>query len=364
MDKSDFEDIVVATRTANYSAPEVISGISVPAVRRISIFSPEEWEEFTEEWAYSLRDKFIKVQRYGGAGDMGCDVVGFQSKQYLKGPWVNYQCKHYDNPLIPSKSWVELGKVIYYSFLGEYIPPIEYYFVAPKGIGTSFSKLLTDPKKLKAELIKNWDKACQKKITETKDVFLNGDFLSYLNCFDFGIFDSISVAELVQGHAKTPFHATRFGGGLAERPPVDSPPQHIAFKEHRYSEQLFEAYTDFTQLRVTEIQDLDNEPRLKRHFSRSRERFYHAEALRNFARDNVPPGTFEALQDEVFHGVIDTCDGEHQNGFVRVNATVSQASQLSITGNALCSRMQVHDKQGICHQLANEDRLTWVDKND
>ncbi len=46
-------------------------------------------------------------------------------------------------------------------------------------------------------------------------------------------------------------------------------------------------------------------------YLRQRERFYHAESLKNFARDTVPTGTFDALQDEIYHGVIDVCEDYH-----------------------------------------------------
>jgi hypothetical protein len=44
---------------------------------------------------------------------------------------------------------VEFGKIIYFSFLGEYPIPQNYYFVAPKDCGTKLSNLLNEPDKLK-----------------------------------------------------------------------------------------------------------------------------------------------------------------------------------------------------------------------
>lgn len=105
---------------------------------------------------------------------------------------------------------------------------------------------------------------------------------------------------------------------------------------------------------------LDAYAPIKRDFLRQRERFYHAESLRNFARDTVPQGTFAALQDEVCHGVIDICEGHHPDGFERMRATLTQAAALSITANSLSSVTKKQDCQGICHQLANDDRLTWM----
>ena len=86
---------------------------------------------------------------------------------------------------------------------------------------------------------------------------------------------------------------------------------------------------------------------MREHFHRQREAFYHAESLRVFARDTVPPGTFESLQEDIYDGVVDTHDASHPDGY------------LQITANALISCTKPKDRDGICHQLANEDRLRW-----
>jgi hypothetical protein len=103
---------------------------------------------------------------------------------------------------------------------------------------------------------------------------------------------------------------------------------------------------------------------LNRDFLRQRERFYYAEALRNFARDTVPEGTFESLQDEIYYGVVEICEGLHANGFERMKATIAHATQIAATSNPLAPATKTQDRQGICHQLANDDRLTWVPNDD
>jgi hypothetical protein len=56
------------------------------------------------------------------------------------------------------------------------------------------------------------------------------------------------------------------------------------------------------------VGDLAAHEPLHRHLLRSRERFFHAESLRNFSRDTLPPGEFEDLQEEFFDAVIDTVE--------------------------------------------------------
>jgi hypothetical protein len=51
------------------------------------------------------------------------------------------------------------------------------------------------------------------------------------------------------------------------------------------------------------------------HFRRSREQFFAAESLCAFSRVNVPPGTFEHLQDEIHDGVQEVYDEDHTSGY-------------------------------------------------
>lgn len=136
------------------SSVHILNGVPVPKVARAKIFSPSEWEEFVEEWASSLKHQYPKVRRFGGAGDLGVDVAGFSTLTGFDGPWDNFQCKRYDHPLRPSDAWVEIGKVIYYSFIKKYSVPRHYYFICSQDIGTSLEQLLNKPSELKTSWLK------------------------------------------------------------------------------------------------------------------------------------------------------------------------------------------------------------------
>src|SRR4051812_27817844 len=81
------------------SSDNVLSGQLIPAIDRIKLFGDRQWEEFILEWVDSLRDQYLRVDRCGGAGDMGRDIVGTVD---ANGVWDNYQCKHYKDPLTPA----------------------------------------------------------------------------------------------------------------------------------------------------------------------------------------------------------------------------------------------------------------------
>jgi hypothetical protein len=150
------------------SAQHVDVGLPIPKVSRLELFSPDDLEGFIEEWASSLKSKYAIVKRFSGAGDKGIDIAAFHKGPQFQNGWDNYQCKQYDHALHPSDAWLEIGKVIYFTFLQEYPPPQKYFFVASKGIGTTLSRLFSDASELKAECQKNWNQYCRTKLTATK----------------------------------------------------------------------------------------------------------------------------------------------------------------------------------------------------
>lgn len=340
------------------TASFVAAGLPIPAIERLRIFSDRQWEEFVLEWADSLRDRYSRVDRCGGAGDMGRDVVAFDKADPTV--WDNFQCKHYKDPLTPGNIWVELGKLVYYSSIGEYSYPRRYAFVAPQGAGTKLSNLLRKPEKLKSELVANWDAHCRTGITSTMPVELDAALSTYLDSLDFSIFDAIPPLQLIDQHARTRWYAARFGGGLPSRPAVAPPPLSVADHEANYVRALLDAYGDHLKVPVSNADDLAAYADLGEHFSDSRLEFYSAEALRAFSRDTLPPDAFDELQDEVHGGIRDELRGEHADGYRCVMAVTKTARLLPISGHPLTERLSVRDRAGICHQLANDKKVKWT----
>jgi hypothetical protein len=105
---------------------------------------------------------------------------------------------------------------------------------------------------------------------------------------------------------------------------------------------------------------LAGHPKFGKHFKRQRLSFYSAEALRMDVRDAVPEGTFERLLDDVHAGVVETIDGEHGSGMSRLTAVLNHAPLLDLGAHPLVSLARPLDRKGICHQLANDSRVTWT----
>lgn len=337
----------------------VASGPPVHPEDRVRLFSPDQWERFVQEWVDSLRSEYELVERCGGAGDMGRDVIA--TVKGGKGAWDNYQCKRYDKALTPSDVWVELGKLAYYTLKGEYSYPRQYYFVSPRGVGPKLSNLLKKPHKLKFDLLANWEKACRTEITKTEVVECNAAMKAHIAKLDFSIFKTKPLLRILEEHAKTRWHVAQFGGGLPARPDPSAPPTVPAASEAVFVGELRLAYAQHLK---QDVKDLDaglaSRDDLREHFHDARVEFYSAEGLRTFSRDTLPQGEFDKLQDEVHSGIKDDVRAVHADGYQRVLAAVKTARALQLTSNPLTTRIHTRDRGGICHQLANDGKVRWV----
>lgn len=332
------------------------AGLPITAMDRLKLMSPSDWEDFVLEWAHSLKGQYARVDRAAGAGDQGIDVMAFVSEAETD-PWDNYQCKHLDQSLAPHHVLPEIGKVAYHIFVGHYSIPRRYHFVAPRGAGNKLSRLLRNPDELKASVLEHWDSSCRAAIQATP-VELTPELRAHIESLDFSIFSAVPPLRLLEQHAATRWHIARFGGGLPPRPEALKPPAEVTAREATYVRALLDAYEDRLGIAIAGSSDVRDAGSAS-HLMRSRREFYSAESLREFSRDNVPAGSYEALVDEVYDGVIDVLEMDHADALARVLRVVAQAKALALTSNALMTVTHAVDRGGMCHQLANDQRLTW-----
>ncbi|WP_454790803.1 ABC-three component system protein [Mycolicibacterium lutetiense] len=333
------------------------AGPRLTPLQIIRTYSGTDWEEFVLEWAHCL-EGYYEVKRHGGAGDRGLDVVGIVGTSGLSGVWDGYQCKHYAKSLAPADAYIEMAKVILASAEGAFNFPRRYQFVAPLGCGNTLERLLSDPAELKNKFLakvnddkpfNDWDRPTRNKIAKTAEHI------------DFSAFGSEQLLDVLQLHSeKSPLHTLRFGGPLPTRPSPQTPPKDTHPSEARYVSKLVAAYQEsLNDYEITPSQ-LGERDWFRDHLWRQRSAFFSAESLRVFARDQVPPGTFEDLQSEVYDGVVEVEQADHPNGLTRLSRVLEIAGSLGIDENALISVWKQSDRKGICHQLANDDRLDWV----
>ena len=325
----------------------------------IQTYDADEWEVFIEEWATGLLPKYVTVQRFGGSGDRGIDVAGFKTARGFEAEWDCFQAKHYDKSLTPSIAWPEILKVFLLPFINPlYALPSSYSFIAPRGLSTSLAHLISTPNELRKQFLVQVESGETKPFRELEGPARSAVY-ALASATDFSMFGSVEVLALITQHASTPYHAARFGGGLPSRPIPTTPPSEVLPDEIVYVHKLVNAYQE-RYVTVDCVAAATAHPQAGTHFQRQRESFFRAEALRSFARDSVPPNTFEGLQNELYDAVIETAAAEHPDGLERLRQTLEQAVNAQLSANALITVTEPADRRGICHQLANEDRLTWV----
>ena len=342
------------------NAAGILVGPRLTPKQYLWFYSPDEWEEFVREWAALLAPSYLYVKRLGGANDRGIDIAGLLTEFGLEGEWDCYQCKHYDRPLEPGDARSEILKIFCGVIDQAYVMPRMYRFVAPRGCGPTLTRLLSTPSKFQADFLANLDpskslcKECDNETIETVRKLADRT--------DFTIFGCEDIDDIISVHLKGPNYLVRFGGQLPSRPRPDDPPDAPASHETRYVAQLIDVYDERFPGHNFSPEVAASSAQTSDHFLRQREAFYSAEALRVFARDSVPEGTFTALQDEVFDGVVEAWDQSYRDGFERLSSVLGTAGSLNLTANALIAVTEQRDRKGICHQLANDDRIFWTKK--
>jgi hypothetical protein len=339
-------------------------GLPVKPLDRLAQFSANDFERFTLEWASgylteSLPDVY-EVQQRGGAGDKGRDiVVWLDAPDKVPRRWRLYQCKHYDARLGAGVAAAEIGKVLYYTWMGDYSQPEEYWFVTHQGVTGGLQDMLDDPVQLKTFILDHWDKYCSSSITSKGVVELTADLRTHIEAFPFSIFRAKQPQALLDEHAQVPrYHLPVFGLPLIDRPKPPVPPSSVAATETVYVGQLLAAISARLGTTISTPDDVADDS-LRRLFDRSRITFYCAEGLKELARDQMADTAFfdsllDEFSDSLFHVYTDDPPGLH-----RLKATVNAAQKIQLGGHILAPHVKANDREGMCHHLANETRLTW-----
>lgn len=358
-DAIDVRDLQPPTTSVVLTAARAEHGPRIAPRKVIQTYDPDEWEVLIEEWATGLSSKYVTVRRFGGSGDRGVDVAGFRTDRGFEGEWDCFQGKHYDRSLTPSDAWPEMLKVFLLPVrTPEYVLPSSYSFIAPFSLGTHLAHLVSTPTKLRAKFLEQVESSLAKPFKDLDDDDRSAVH-ALASATDFSMFGAVEVLALLDQHKATPYYAARFGGGLPARPDFEDPPQTVRPEELVYLAKLVAAYQERYRV-VDSLASAEVHTKAGTHLQRQRESFFRAEALRTFARDRVLPNTFSGLQNELFDAVVETAAADHLDGLERLRHTLEQAVNAQLSANALIQVTEPADRRGICHQLANDDRLTWV----
>jgi hypothetical protein len=249
-------------------------------------------------------------------------------------------------------------KIFVAKVLGTYELPRRYVFVAPK-IGTGLDRLLLNPPQLKEEFFTAWEGADSKLGTKlTLEMRKAVGALALAT--DFSMFEARNLDEILELHAATPHHVRRFPQPLKPRPPADPAPPDQAPHEAVYVRKLLDAYNAKHGLVLKTLQQAREHSEISGHFIRQRAAFFHAESLWRFAQESVPEATYEAIETDLYDAVIEIEDRNHDSGYARLEAVLDAAVvHKPNPANILAPVVKIIDLKGMCHRLANDERLTW-----
>jgi hypothetical protein len=343
-------------------------GLPTEPLDRLANMSAKDFERVTLEWANGyLKEKLPsvhEVQIRGGAGDKGRDVVVWLDPPSVKPRrWHLYQCKHYSSKLGGPKAIVEVGKLIYYTHIGELTVPEIYSFVTHKGVTGDLQDLLDDPEKMKAWVLKSWDQSCSATITSKATISLDDKLKNHIESFDFSIFSAKQPLDFIKEHATTHYHLAVFGAPLIERPPAPEPPSEVTAQERIYTEQLYLVIAERLQIPVTSVKDFLSDADMSLLFKRSRVSFFSAEGLKGLARDRMSDAAFfDSLLKEFEDGLFHTYSIKGPSGLQRLQTTLQAAQQLQLGAHVLAPHTNALDREGVCHHLVNNETIKWCDK--
>jgi hypothetical protein len=155
-----------------------------------------------------------------------------------------------------------------------------------------------------------------------------------------------------------------------KKPVIITPPNEIEDHEIGYVSELYKVYGEKTGEEYARPEDLQSHPKLVRNFNNQRKSYYSAETIRRELRDTITldeSDSFDILKDEMYDGVIETCDRDFEKGYDRMTSVLEHATQVSISHNLedrLLDWVGAGEKKGICHMLVNDERIKWMEDDE
>lgn len=339
----------------NSRAPE---DIQTP-IQRVKNFLPEQFENFILEWA-NTKKNYLQAYTLGGSGDGGIDIlceIGNNKYDY-------FQCKRYSTALTPSVFWIEVGKICYNIFIKKISMPENYFIVATNGVGPTLDRMFRNPDLLKNELIKNWDKYCKSKIVNRQNILLVNELKEFIDNFDFSIFKQYSINLVIEEYRKTEYFYFRFGGILKPKRKqlIKYSRASLQKIEMNYTKKLIKVLSDYNNVKISVFSQLSKYPKINDKFQEHREYFYSAESLK---RDIIEifndDEEFSILMNEMYEGIKEIGERDCSN-YEKLNNVLHESTKVILNYSYIDTNLRwvnIKDRKGMCHHLANEDRIEW-----
>lgn len=394
--ESENTDLKLSTSKSSDINPLDLSGMSLTAEDILSHVSPELWERMIR-WKLLKEDPpYHEIAGPGGSGDYSVDVAAFRDERKFSGKWEAYQGKRYSAPLGFSTVFGEIVKLVDGHREGIFPNlPAKYVFVSPQGSGPTLQNSMNKPGGLKKEF-----KAKMKKVIDGLD-YKSGDEPSTavsegasnkkpkprsktiagktytkrqlkeikkrakkIKVFENVSFESKDLTYILGAEASVRYYISKHQEAIPARDPGKEIPddlrKEIEADDRPYVQKLVAVFSELDGS-CKDVASIKDNPQYGEEFSDQREYFYAAEYLRLHVRESVPEETYERFKDDVCEGVKYTMNLARENGRDRLLAVQEKAIDLNLHAHSLItSKADYKERKGVCHQLADDDKLTWV----
>jgi hypothetical protein len=108
---------------------------------------------------------------------------------------------------------------------------------------------------------------------------------------------------------------------------------------------------------ISSPDDLNGHSEWEQDLQKQRVRFYDAESFNAHFRDQTEPGTIEDFAEQIFDAIEPSLVAS-DSALTRLTTAVGLAAVI-VPASVLAPQAKTRVKQGVCHQLANRNRITW-----
>lgn len=142
-------------------------------------------------------------------------------------------------------------------------------------------------------------------------------------------------------------------------------PDDIVEEEKFYIVALLKAYSDADSVKCYNLKSLPD--KYKRDIRHQRHNYYDAEVVRRGIRDNFRTDEYHRLivnlKDDMYEGIVDTCEEDYNNGYLRLKSVLNRSLEVSINKSELAripGLIGNSERKGLCHMLVTDGKITWV----